>query len=617
VSPRGAALVAAVAVASLQVAAIRVPLDPSVRRWIGDRMWLACGCGALLGLAAFLPDRLVGVGPLVLALVIASQLALAYAVRTQVRLTSWRVPLFDLVVVLAIALIATDVEFTPITDNDNLFIGAINDILHGRAMLVGAYSQYGVGDMYALAPVFKVVPLGYGTFEFLNGALWVLLFCGIYAILRAARVSRLLAVLAVALIILSSVFAVIAVFATYVGFPSTGPLRFGPAFPVVLAMVVGARRANPVVAHSIAVAVVGLSAVWSFEAFIYTGATFLAAAGADSVLRDDARRRFTRLVIGGAAACVIVHAALAILTRIFAGAWPDWAGYLEFIRLYSSKGFGQLPVLAWSIGIPLGFFYVASAAAIVALVVWHRDLAREQRERFVALAALTGLSIIAYTYFLGRSHVNNLHHVVPAAIALGAVWAAFVSGTEAVGRQTRQVVLALAFGASSLMLVENVPDFLTTWQRTAFAHAVPVIGHGSLRDSVRARWDNPPADGRAPLAESLLASELPGERQTVMLISPNLTVEVLFQTGRINALPISDPVDSDLVPGAKRRVLAAIDRLPLGTGVLLQIDASGKPDPQQIYPLEQAALRALRQRFTLKRIRTEPPFVVLRLVAKR
>ena len=418
---------------------------------------------------------------------------------------------FDLIVVLAIALIATDVEFTPITDNDNLFVGAINDILHGRAMLVGAYSQYGVGNMYALAPIFKVIPLGYGTFEFVNEALWVALFCCIYAILRAARVPRLLAVLAITLIIFSSVFAEITAFYTYIGFPSTGPLRFGPAFPVVLAMVVGGRRINPGVAHAVAVAVVGVSAVWSFEAFIYTGATFLAAAAADAVSRNDSRRRFTRLVVAAAVACVFIHAVLALATRIFAGAWPDWGGYLEFIRLYSQKGFGQLPVLAWSVGLPLAFFYFASAVTIVSLARWRRDLVREHREMFVALAALTGLAIVAYTYFLGRSHINNLHHVAPAAIALGAVWVAFASTTGQLGQHTRTVILALAFGVSSLMLVENIPDFLATWQRTALAHALPVIGHGSLRDSVQARWNNPPADGRAPLAEALLASELPGE----------------------------------------------------------------------------------------------------------
>ena len=101
-----------------------------------------------------------------------------------------------------------------------------------------------------------------------------------------------------------------------------------------------------------------------------------------------------------------------------------------------------------------------------------------------------------------------------------------------------------------------------------------------------------------------------------MLISPNLTVEVLIQSDRINALPISDPVDSDLVPGARRRVLAAIENLQAGTGLLLQVNANGKPDFTQIYPLEQTALHALKARFKLKRLRIAPPFVVIRLVPK-
>ena len=183
------------------------------------------------------------------------------------------------------------------------------------------------------------------------------------------------------------------------------------------------------------------------------------------------------------------------------------------------------------------------------------------------------LSVAVYTYFLGRSHVNNLHHVAPPAIALGAVgWGscALAGSARAPGAKGRA---RARIRRSSLVLVESVPDFLATWHRTALYRAAPIVGHGSLRDAVSLRWDNPPLDPRAVAADGLLAAELPGDRQTVVIIDPNLTVEVLMRAGRVNALPISAPLDDDLVPGSRTRVLVAIERLPAGTGALLPVDA--------------------------------------------
>ena len=86
---------------------------------------------------------------------------------------------------------------------------------------VDVQPQYGVANMYVLALVFKLIPLGYGAFELFNGALWATWLFGVYAILRAARVPRALGVLAVVLVMLSSMFSEIANWVSIVGYPST------------------------------------------------------------------------------------------------------------------------------------------------------------------------------------------------------------------------------------------------------------------------------------------------------------------------------------------------------------------------------------------------------------
>ncbi len=51
----------------------------------------------------------------------------------------------------------------------NFFLGPVNEVLHGGAVLVDTASQYGVGSLYFLAGWFELAPIGYGTFGFLDG----------------------------------------------------------------------------------------------------------------------------------------------------------------------------------------------------------------------------------------------------------------------------------------------------------------------------------------------------------------------------------------------------------------------------------------------------------------
>src|SRR3712207_1083134 len=62
------------------------------------------------------------------------------------------------------------------------YLGPVNDVMHGRTLLVDVFSQYGVGVIYALAGFFEVVGLGYGAFWLLLASLAALLAAALYAI---------------------------------------------------------------------------------------------------------------------------------------------------------------------------------------------------------------------------------------------------------------------------------------------------------------------------------------------------------------------------------------------------------------------------------------------------
>jgi hypothetical protein len=75
----------------------------------------------------------------------------------------------------------------------HFFLGPVNDVVHGRALLVDANSVYGISSAYLIALWFKLVPLNYGTFWLFGGLMSLAYLAVGWAIARAAGASRILA----------------------------------------------------------------------------------------------------------------------------------------------------------------------------------------------------------------------------------------------------------------------------------------------------------------------------------------------------------------------------------------------------------------------------------------
>ena len=112
---------------------------------------------ALAALSLFIPRSAFAVGHqpkvLVLALIFALLLALGGEVRRPVRVVA------DAIVV--VFLFAAAVDMFPYGGtyrfSQDFYRGPVGQILHGQAMLVDVFSQYGVGVMYFLAALFHIV----------------------------------------------------------------------------------------------------------------------------------------------------------------------------------------------------------------------------------------------------------------------------------------------------------------------------------------------------------------------------------------------------------------------------------------------------------------------------
>ncbi len=160
----------------------------------------------------FVPDSALRAGALLpaLALAIVALVILRLGAR-QPRSRSAG-PAVDIVICVLIALLVIQLpRLAPytlaVTENHPFFLGPANDVLHGRTVLAGTWSQYGVGLIDALALFFAVVPPGFGTFALLIVALTTALYLCVYATLRLAGLGQLLAALTIGVGIAGNLFA--------------------------------------------------------------------------------------------------------------------------------------------------------------------------------------------------------------------------------------------------------------------------------------------------------------------------------------------------------------------------------------------------------------------------
>jgi hypothetical protein len=372
--------------------------------------------------------------------------------------------------------------------------------------------------------------------------------------------------------------------------------------------------------------VIAIAAVWSFETFVYTAVTWFALAALWAFGRAPAGVRvFLRQLAAAAAVSVGAVLGLTIGTRIVAGAWPDWTGYFAYLRLYSEGEFWTIPVDFWSPALLMAAAIFLSAVGVV-------SVARDERVGasgpvLAGLAGFTGFAASTFTYFLGRSHPNAILVLLVPVCALGCLWASvFIPPRGQAYRARRVVPVALVLVVAASLTVFGFPFALQRWHQTAFAQAVPFAdghlpGNGgeSLRTSLGDLWAGRTNDDSVvDNAARLLQRYDPGDGPALVVLPETTeiiprTTETLLKLRRVNRLPISEPLEDNLIIShVWPRIVAAIDAVPDGTILL-----TSTLRPQTDLPILQRALGELQQRFDFQVLESSPDGLqVIRLHAR-
>ena len=488
-----------------------------------------------------------------------------------------------------------------LTGDQNYFLGPALDVLHGHPMLTSTFSQYGVGMIDALAAVFVVVPIGYGTFTLLLSGSTALLYVVVYVILRWSTESLLIAAAGLAVAVVLGTFGTLGY---YVWFPSTGVLRFGLPWLVILFSLASARTTtHRRLFDALLFATIAVAAVWSGEAGVYCLGTAVALACLDAMVADANARERARMAVRRIAQLVATSASallmFTVLTRVLAGAWPNWGAYLYYVRLYTTAGFGNLPIDPWSPGLALGAAYMVSAIVIVLLALSRPVFVRERIVSFRAASGLTVLGAIVYTYFLGRAHPNNLYHISPPGVALVFVWLGIVRSTF-----NSRVAIAIATGTvifGGAMVIANESGTLgEKYPTTALA---AVLGSApSPTSEVSTLWHNPILDPASAQVIQFVSALKPRHASLILLLTPSVETEALLHLGIANAVGSSQPCQESLSSKGTER--AAQETRALHPGGIV-VTSNVPADAGELLPIEQYTFALLRDRFTLLEIATD------------
>ncbi|MBI2502147.1 MAG: hypothetical protein HYW07_02805, partial [Candidatus Latescibacteria bacterium] len=427
------------------------------------------------------------------------------------RRTAW---VLDGLVVLAVALTVINPDFSFDAHHYNFYLGPVNDLLHGKSMLVDINCQYGVLVIYFLALVFKagLLPFTYQGLAALVGVLQVAQYSLVYLLLRRLLNAQLFAALVLGLILVVNFFSQFSQL-ELTALPSTGPLRFGLAFLLLSMPLLGAwhprlEQLARVATH----ALVGLASAWSAEVFFYVLATHLGilvweqlpATGVGDLCKRLGRElRWTLAAIGA------VHLLLALDILSRAGEWPHWDRYLDYLALYSVGGFGALPINPWTPWALIVGVYFASVVLLVYLGVCHAP--RPQLPELRVVAGLTVFGLVQFTYYLGRSHPNNLYHVCIPSLVLAAYWlCALVRSREVLPpRFLRSAVYAFYF-MGTFLFVLGVPYLMEQWRHTA-ARAL-------LKGRALDLWSSHPTDPQVEEALTLIGKYAQGQERIPLFI---------------------------------------------------------------------------------------------------
>jgi hypothetical protein len=578
-------------------------------------VWLATGLALLvLGLTA-----LVALPPIHLWLILpAAAISFLLFRRSALLAPAW-LWLVDGLTLAWIGLTVIDLSFQADLNHYNAYLGAVNDLLHGKTLLVDAISQYGILPGILIAGVLHAAnqPVSYIGLSLINSALLAAQFGILYMLLRLTLPHPSLPALAT----LTAMAVSLSSTDLYLH-PSSGPLRFAPTY--LLLACAALRIKDPARAGGWRIAewiALGIAAIWSVDAPIYSLCVYAGMALYE--WRPD-----TGLAWGKWMVTRGVHAALAVAlplaafsgaTVLRSGALPVWQPLFNIFTHHVSRDpvYLTLPPL-WDSWLIIAGLYLISLLLFSIQALIGNTATRRSEDSLAFGVLIAGMA--HFVYWTGNSTIESAH-ILPVAYLI-AFWfvrversalPASISLSLRIG-MAALVALGLGLTLNNLISPQRQTPLSLIGNRIALAsglaHNVPTAPDWDSLPSIT--WQPVETQGEevwliAPDLLRLIHAANPADGRIALLAPLDSGLYALITTHTSNALPISFPSEDSNSPVWRERVDQAAARMRSGDRLIATYDFS------LFYPIQQQVIERLCRDFALLPLQTETRAALLEL----
>jgi hypothetical protein len=169
---------------------------------------------------------------------------------------------------------------------------------------------------------------------------------------------------------------------------------------------------------------------------------------------------------------------------------------------------------------------------------------------FAFIAGLTGFGIVQFTYFLGRSHYNNLYHICLPLVFITTYWfLAMQRSPRHIPPLFARAVTYCFCVVTFTLLAQAASDFILKWPRSPLHALLPTAPVEPLP------WTVAPSQAEVSDALALIERHAADSTRIALFLAPDLTTETLLLSQKTHVFPLSNPIQDNLLPSTRARAL--------------------------------------------------------------
>jgi hypothetical protein len=211
---------------------------------------------------------------------------------------------------------------------------------------------------------------------------------------------------------------------------------------------------------------------------------------------------------------------------------------------------------------------------------------------FRAIAAVTAMGSLEFTYFLGRAAPSNLIWVSPPAVTLLFLWLG-TAGSVMGPRAPRTLAAGSICLFVALAWMGAKPYLKFKFDGSALGSII--AAQPSLPDAINALTSNAVVSPPSAELVRVLDSRALAHRSVAVIAYPPIQSEALIRAGRASAVGETNPCQSALSTTAAGRALGDVRAFPLSGALVVLTDQS-----MPLLQLQQYELALMQARFKLR-----------------